>query len=380
MIAIRPFFNFVFFAISSGVLFLGSCKKEEKKKELQIPADYSSVDYENNTLSESGIRRQFSLLTAYMKRAESVSYKLDNDSLLYFYSQSGSPTLSAITASYYDNLIRNSWFPVLVSSSGNNYDPAWGDTATRGGVYGNRLLDKRAKETLQEIDKGLYAAALYNYILKIAEQPLTVASVDRMIAICGAHKSFPNTNTISKTSNPDEFIALYAARRDKNDGTGIYTQIKRAFIKLKAAVEAGSDYNAERDAALADLKSGIEKAIMATVANYCYSATTKLSSTNPPATTISGGLHDLGECVGFIHGFKAIPAVHRRISDTQIDEMLALLNSPAGADSEMYKFVTDGANQLGKISQLLNKIKSVYGFSTAEMEDFKQNWISIQGR
>lgn len=376
----RVILNTIFFTAGSAVLFLGSCKKDEKKKELQLPTDYSSVDYQSNTASESGIRRQFLFLTTYMKRAESVSYKLNNDSLLYYYSQFGSPTLSTITASYYDNLIRNSWFPVLVNSSGNNYDPAWGDTATRGGVFGNRLLNKRAKETLQEIDKGLYAAALYNHILKIAEQPLTVASVDRMIAIYGAHQSFPNTNTSSKTSNPDEFIALYAARRDKNDGTGIYTQIKKAFIKLKAAVEAGSDYNAERYAALADIKSGIEKAIMATVANYCYSATTKLSSTNPPATTISGGLHDLGECVGFIHGFKAVPATNRIVSDSQIDEMLALLNSPAGADSEMYKFVTDGANQLSKISQLLGKIKSIYGFSTAEMEDFRQNWISVQGR
>jgi hypothetical protein len=201
-----------------------------------------------------------------------------------------------------------------------------------------------------------------------------------MIAIYGAHPNFPNTNTASKTTTPDVVIALYTARRDKNDGNGLYSQIKNNFIKLKAAVEAGADYNQERDEALAGIKLGIEKAIMATVVNYGYTAITKLSTTSPPAATISGGLHDLSECVGFIHGFKAIPQANRKITDTEIDELLAFLNSPAGADATMYKFVTDGVTELAKITQLQNKIKSIYGFSSAEMEDFKQNWISVQGR
>lgn len=376
----KNIFNALAIAASVMSLTLGSCKKEEDKKQLTIPSSYTSADFDANTVTEFGVRNRLAAFSAYMKKGESVVNKLNADSLNHYFAVNGPVTLSSITAAYYDNLVKNSWLQVLVSCSGNNYDPAKGDTATNGGVYGARLLDKRAKETLQEIEKGLYASALYNHLLTLAQGPITAATVDKMIAIYGAHPNFPNTNTASKTTTPDVVIALYTARRDKNDGNGLYSQIKNNFIKLKAAVEAGADYNQERDEAFAGIKLGIEKAIMATVVNYGYTAITKLSTTSPPAATISGGLHDLSECVGFIHGFKAIPQANRKITDTEIDELLAFLNSPAGADATMYKFVTDGVTELAKITQLQNKIKSIYGFSSAEMEDFKQNWISVQGR
>ncbi|TAG00139.1 MAG: hypothetical protein EAZ44_09720 [Cytophagia bacterium] len=268
----------------------------------------------------------------------------------------------------------------MVACSANAYDPANGETANNGGVYGARLLDKRAKETNQEIEKGLFEAAMYNHFVNLSQTKITPETVDKMLCIYGAHPNFPNTNTPAKTPTPDAVIAMYAARRDKNDGNGLYSQIKNQFLKLQAATKAGDAYLDEQNAAVAELKILMEKAIMATVIHYGFAATTKLNSTTLTPLLIAGGLHDLGENVGFIHGFKTVPQAHRKITDAQIDEILALLLAPAGADATMYKFVTEPVTQLPKIAQYQQKIKAIYGFTDAEMTDFKQNWVALNKR
>lgn len=365
-----------------ALVVLTACKKNkiEEKAALQLPSTYQSATYATNVVNETSIRRQLATLTTYMKKAEKVDFKLNKDSLNYYFNNNGTPALSSITPSYYSNLMTSKWFDVMVSDSQNAYDPINGATATIGGVYGARQLDKRAKETNQEIEKGLFGAAMYNYFVNLSLTKITPETVDKMLCIYGAHPNFPNTNNVLKTTTPDAVIAMYAARRDKNDGNGLYSQIKNQFLKLQAASIAGDAYLAEQNSAVADLKLLMEKAIMATVIHYGYAATTKLASTTPTPTLNAGGLHDLGENVGFIHGFKTVPQAHRKITDAQIDEILALLLAPAGTDATMYKFVTDGPNQLPKIAQFQQILKATYGFTDAEMEDFKQNFIALQKR
>jgi len=359
-----------------------ACKKDNDlaKAPLTIPTTYTSTNFTANVTTEAGLRTQLSTLTTKMKLAENIAFKLNIDTLNKYFSNNGTPSLKSITKSYYSNLIETSMFPTLVACSQNAYDPATGATATNGGVYGARLFDKRAKETLQEIEKGLFEAAFYSHFITLTQGIIDSTTVDKMISIYGAHPNFPNTNTVAKTTTPDAFIALYAARRDKNDGNGLYTKIKTQFIKLKAAVNAGVAYNPEKEEAITEIKLLLEKAIMATVIHYGHTAITKLSTTAPPATTISGGLHDLGEGVGFTHGFKAIPQANRKITDAQIEEVLALLLAPSNADASMYKFVTNGTTELVKITQAQQKLKVIYGFTDTEMDDFKNNWISIQNR
>jgi len=360
-----------------------ACKKDKAEKPaLVIPTQYISANYTQNVVTETSVRRQLAAYTVYMKKAENVAFKLRLDSLEWYFSNNGTPKLSELTPIYYRNLITDSWNGVMVEASQNSYDPANGATATNGGVYGARLFDKRAKETNQEIEKGLFEAALYNHFITLSQSKITPEVVDKMVCIFGANPSFPNTNTASKTPSPDAFIATYAARRDKGDGKGLYSQIKNQFLKLQAAAKAGDTYVDEQNAAIAELKILIEKAIMATVIHYNSAATTKLSNT-PSALTpalIAGGLHDLGENVGFVHGFKAVPQAHRRITDAQIDEFLGLLLAPRNAEATMYRFVTSSAIELQKIAQLQQKIKAIYGFTDAEMTDFGFNWISRNGR
>lgn len=365
-----------------ATVFFTACKKNKnvEKAMLQIPTNYVSENYATNVTAEASVRKQLATLTTYMKKAEDGIFKLRLDSLSYYFNNNGTPALSSITPDYYRNLMTNNWFAVMVACSANAYDPANGETANNGGVYGARLLDKRAKETNQEIEKGLFEAAMYNHFVNLSQTKITPETVDKMLCIYGAHPNFPNTNTPAKTPTPDAVIAMYAARRDKNDGNGLYSQIKNQFLKLQAATKAGDAYLDEQNAAVAELKILMEKAIMATVIHYGFAATTKLTKTAPLATDISGGLHDLGENVGFIHGFKTVPQAHRKITDAQIDEILALLLAPAGADATMYKFVTEPVTQLPKIAQYQQKIKAIYGFTDTEMNDFKQNWVALNKR
>jgi hypothetical protein len=363
-----------------------SCEKDEEViplpdvPALTIPGIYELAGYTNNTTTEYSIRSQMSALSTYMKTAEVLGVEITLEELNNKFSNSGNPSLADITDAYYKNLVENSLFPELASSSGNAFDPMNGATATEGGVYGARLFNRRAKETLQEIEKGLFEAAFYNYFINLTQGTIDVAAVDRMVAIYGAHPNFPNTNTAANTSTPDQFIALYAARRDKNDGNGLYTKTRDQFIRLRAAVAAGSAFNEDRDAAIANLKLLIEKSIMATAANYGITGQMKLSSTAPAPLVISGGLHDLGEAVGFIHGFKSVPQQHRRITDAQIDELLELLLAPAGTEGEQYRFVTEPVATLPSIDTYLDIIQDTYGFSDQEMADFEFNWIQVNGR
>lgn len=371
--------------VAAVSIFATSCKKEEdnnspSKPELNIPTEYVSVDYTANTIADTDLKSQLSGLSSYMKSAENGTTKLDITTLKDKFANSGNPSLKSITGTDYASRVENDWFPVLVNASGNAYDPANGASAQNGGVYSGRLFDKGGKENLQEIEKGLYGAALFNRLVTLSEGTINQATIDKMISIIGASPAFPNTNTAANTSSPDTYVALYMARRDKNDGDGFYGQMKKNFIKLQAAVKAGADYTAEKDAALAAIKENIEKGIVATAINYGYACITKLSSTNPPASTIAGGLHDISEGIGFIHGLKAIPQKHRKITDSQIEEILTLLNAPVQGNSTIYKFVTDGATELQKITQAQQKLKTIYGFTDTQMEDFKQNWISAQGR
>jgi hypothetical protein len=373
-----------FILLLVGIVLCTSCKKDDDNNNttptLNIPAAYQSANYNANTTVETSVKSQFSALIDYMKSAQDGTTKLTLAELNNVFASSNTPNLKAITGTYYVSKIESVWFKELVDASGNSYDPKNGSQATTGGAFNGRLFDKGAKENIQEIEKGLYAAALYNHILTLLNGTITEETVDRMVSAFGASPEFPNTDNSAKTNTPDAFLAKYTARRDKNDGKGFYTIIQTNFIKLLAAVKAGSAYEKEKNEAIAALKINIEKAMMATSINYGYGLISKLSKTNPSDADIAGGLHDLGEAIGFLHGFKAIPQQHRIITDAQIDEILVLMNAPHNGNSTAYKFVTEGATELKKITQYQAILKDTYGFTNEQMDDFKQNWVSVQNR
>lgn len=367
--------SFFFLALSTALF---SCKEDEGDKTfpaLEVPTSYESASYESNASTELAVRSGLSALSSTMKAGRGGATVTEIDLNTGF--SGGTPSLRGITTSYYAGKMPN-WFAELAKASGGTFDPAEAPNGD-GGVYGSYLFDENGLEIEQVVEKGLFGAALYNHALTVIKGGnLTAADIDKLVAIFGAHPSFPNSDKAEQ--NKDVFAAKYAARRDKNDGNGLYTAIKTNLITAKAAIEKGEDYNQDRDKALSDFRYNWEKSNMATVINYLLATSSKLSQTSATDADKSSALHAYSEAVGFLHGWRGISASDKAITDAEIDQILELMNAPADGTPTSYTFVTDGFNQLSKLQTAIEKLQQIYKFTDQEMTDFAFNWVSEQGR
>lgn len=359
---------------------LTSCQKEETITPLSIPTIYESTNFLTNAATQIGIGKRLIAITTEAKKGRTTSAIVTTDSLNYWFS-TASPSLKSVNTNYFAAKLEGTtgWFAEIAKASGNIYTPS-ATIAGNGGTYGGYLFDENGLELEQLIDKGQLGSVTYHQAASLLSGAITPETVDQVIALFGANPTFPNTPTATKTPQPDLLMANYAARRDKNDGKGFYSQMKTAFLQLQAAVKAGANYTKERDEAVNNIKITWEKVNASTLINYCHSVVATLSATSPTDAQKAAALHAYGECVGFVHGWRTIPQAQKKITDTQIDELLDLLNAPATGTPTSYKFITDAVNQLPRLTQIINKLKVIYGFTATEIEDFKNNWVAVQGR
>jgi len=359
------------------VMGIMACNDDDRDP-LVVPTAYDGTNFNTNAATQLGVRQSLTNLVDEMKKGRTAGVIVPASILNNLYNQSGTPSLVSVTAPYYAGRVNwtDGFLQELSNASGTGYTP--GNPIGQGGTYGGYLFDENGLEMEQMVEKGLFGALLYHHFNQLAKGTITEATVDQMVAIFGAHPDFANSYQANLHANPDVFSANYAARRDKNDGNGYYTRIRDQFIKLQAAVRAGNDYNTERDEAIAEIRSLWEKSNAATVINYCHSTISRLSATNPTDADKAAALHAYGESVGFVHGWRTVD--DKTISDAQIEEILVLLNAPYNSTPTSYLFVTDAVNQLPKLTQVISKLTDIYGFSAAEVEDFKQNWVSAQNR
>ncbi|WP_375585797.1 DUF4856 domain-containing protein [Cyclobacterium xiamenense] len=370
----------------SAVFALGlacfSCDNGEDpiRPDLQIPTAYDGSNFSTAAATQAAVLTQLSALTTEMQRGrQGQTVNLPTLESLY---AAGNPSVEDVTTTYYDGKISGTggWLDELAKASGGSvYAP--GEPTGQGGTLGGYLFDENGLELEQMIEKGLFGAALYNHATALFSSQMTTDEVDQALAIFGATPAFSNSSSSNVASDVrDRFMANYAARRDKNDGNGLYSQIKAAFLKLQAATKAGEEYQAEKDEAIAEVKLLWEKANAATIINYCHSTISRLSATNPSSDDVGAALHAYSEAVGFLHGWRTIPQADKRISDAQIDQLLVLLHAPQDGVPTSYKFATDPVNELPKLTQVIDQLKSLYEFSTQDIEDFKKNWVNEQGR
>lgn len=354
-----------------------ACKKD--KKDLQIPDTYDGSTFETNTTQEYEIRAQLKTLTDEMKKGRVNGVTVDASTLNSLYN-AGTKSLSSITISQY-----NAQIPTLLNelaaASGGTFDATL-PVSGQGGTYGGSskyLFDENGVELEQLVEKGLFGAALYNYAAtQILTGDVDQAKLDKALALFGANPTFPNSNDASKHQKPDVYGAVYAARRDDNSGNGVYLSIKKNFIKAQAAIKAGSDYNEERDEAINEILLNWEKALAATVINYSFDGINKLSSTTPDDASRAGALHSLSEAVGFAGGLKFV--ARKKIKDATIDSVLAKLKYPYGGPGTMHEFVKNPVQTVANLQEIVNLLKQEYGFSDAEVESYKKNWVSEQQR
>ncbi len=360
---------------------LVSCKKNNERPALEVATAYDNTNYATQASTQTTVVTQLVNITNEAKKGRVngvVVTKTNLDNLF----NAGNPSLSGVSTSYFRGKLEgtNGWFDELAKASGNAYTPS-ANIQGQGGTFGGYLFDENGLEMEQMIEKGMFGAVLYKHATDIISGNITTETPHKLVAIFGATPSFSNSGSANVTADKRDLgMANYASRRDKNDGNGFYSQFKKQILKLQSAIKAGNDYNQERNEALAEIKLIWEKVNKSTVINYCNAVITTMSKTNPTDAEKASALHAYGECVGFIHGWKTIPQEHKRITDTQIDEILVLLNAPHNATPTSYKFITDPANELPKLQQIITKIQQIYGFTAQELEDFKKNWVAEQNR
>lgn len=354
---------------------LSSCTKEDEKEQnltpsLTIPSFYDSTNYNINVTSLGEVRTKFDALVTEIKKGRTTGTSVTEVAVSNLYA----PTISSLTTSHYNAALTsgNGWFKQLADASGNTFNP---DSATnQGGTYGGYLFNEDGFEPEQMIEKGLFGAALSNQAINLISNNPTQEKIDQAIYVFGATPHFKSSNAAKHGTGADKYLAVYMARRDKNDGNGIYTSMMKNFIKLQAAVKSGATFNTQRDEAVAEIRLAFEKANFATVINYCQSSLTKLSATTISDADKAGSLHAIGECLGFVQGWKTVQG--KKITDAEIDEIYTLLNG----NSKPLNFITNRVNEVNKLQLVINKIQTVYGFTAAEIEDFKKNWVGEQNR
>ncbi|MCS7073211.1 MAG: DUF4856 domain-containing protein [Bacteroidia bacterium] len=367
-------------AISASVIVSG-CKKDEETPQLpalSVPAKYDTTGFSNNTTTEALVKTNHNSFVAKMKEGRVRAVPADSLNLLFV---NGSPSLASLTVADYRTKIQTpGWLTELSKASGNTYTFGNPVPGSEGGVNSNYLFDENGLELGEVIDKGMFAATHYNHAITLLAGTVTPATVDKVVSIFGAHPTFPNTDNSTKAPLIDAFSAKYAARRDKNDGLGLYSQMKYQLTRLKAAVAAGNNYAADKTDAIAKIKLTWEKILAATTINYLHSVISTLSGTNLTDANKASAMHSYAEAVGFLYGLRYTSTTNRKISDTDLDDVLTLMNAPLNATPTSYLFVTDPVNQLPKLTNAINRLKIAYGFSDQEIEDFKQNWVNAQGR
>jgi len=367
-----------FFPLLMVGFVLLSCEKKDSLQPLVIPTSYEDFDFAENSKNERSVISQIGGLVAEIEKCQKVGVTTTFPVLISLYS-AGSPTLTSIGTPYFDNKIKSvgGWLDTAAIASGKTYNPL--DSNGMGGVYGAYLFDKNGLDLAELVEKTMFGSVLYKHSTDLLMGTITSKTADQLVAICGAHPSFPNTTT-SKAINPDAFLAKYAARRDKNDGTGLYSLLKFNFIKLKTAIAKGEKYNKEKEEAAAAIKINLEKVMAGSVINYCKTVQSRLSKTTLTDVDKASALHSLTEAIGFALGLKGIAQDRKKITDVEIDEVLSYFNYSETSKPTTFRFVLNPQAELPQLDLAISKLKFIYGFTDAEINDFSKNWIVEQGR
>ncbi len=335
-----------------------------------LPTSYSAEAFAQNAADETSLLAKLNALSAPMRAAElDAGVTVDAGVLSELYS-SGKPSLKELTVPQFQPLVTET-VALFVDATQKRWTPvASGDGS--GGIFGSGtsawIFSSKGVDLRQVIDKGLYGALFYAEAVKRISTAASAADVDKILALYGATPAFPQNDT--SAAGKDELSAKYAKRRNAPATSGLYTQIRDRFIEARTYA-ALPECSTQRTAALKAIAEGWEKTLLATVVFYVNSAATKLQDPNATESIRASAMHDLGEGAGFVFGLRAIPAERRRITDAQLDAILAALQVPSLKTAALHRLLTDIPPNVEAILAAVPLIQQVYGFSAAQVEGFK---------
>ncbi len=368
------------FVLIFSVLAFSSCQKEEdEKKVMEVPAQYDGSAFQAHAAIELKTLDTLKSLIETIESAENPSVALDFAQLSSKF-QAGN-LISNLTVSSLSAEISggNGLLKMASQASGKTWTPA--DSTSYGGVYGPYFFNGTGLDLPEMIEKSLFGGMMYQQVVQNLSGTITVEKLDKALAIIGANPSFPNTSTLKpEVPNPDVFLSKYVARRDKNDGNGFYSALFFNFRRLQAAVKAEDKYPDEKELAKNAIKANLEKAMAATVINYCISAQSGLSKTNIDSSDKASALHALGEAIGLLNGMIYVTPSERLISNLDINQLLGYLNYKTIDGPKIFRFALRPERELPKLQMAIDYLKNLYNFSDSDMDDFAKNWISVQNR
>jgi hypothetical protein len=359
----------------SAIISLTSCEKDEVIAPLTVPSAYDATSFTANTVAEYELRANFKSLIDEVKKGRILGTEVTSTKLTELFN-AGANSVSSYAPINVKTQVATLFVELAKSSTNKNLHVlgALPSVSGNGGVAGTGsaayLFDETSLELEQLVEKSSFNSIFYNKVVALLANPTTV-NLDKALALYGANPTFPNTPSAAEGRQSDIWMANYAARRTKGTG-GLYTEVRDAFIKAQAAIKAGAKYNKDRDGAIATILLKWEEINAATVINYLYSTETGLSKTDPTDNEKSVAMHAYAEGVGFLSGFKGI--TKKKITDAQIDDALVKMNSTAS-----YK-ILGSPTEIAKLVQVRNDLKAIYGFTATQMEEFKNNYVSLEKR
>lgn len=334
-------------------------------------ASYDSSGFQNGTLREYRLRSDFAAMVGLLKTARSKSVVLSQSDI----NAALAPFKSEVAPGFRDQLSK--YALELAEASGSEYtDPPPTGPVSQGGVLGGYLFNEVGLEMEQMIDKGLYATLFYHQAVNGTRKALTTDVLHQLLALYGTSPRFPNSDRADVA--PDQFVAGYCARRDQNNGQGMYSQIRQEFIRAQASINV-ADTSQTRSSVLNILRLW-ERSQMATVVNYTYSVVDGFSASNLTDSVRASAMHAYGECIGFLTGWRFIDEANRTITTAQIDELLALMKAPLNGPWTCYEIWKRPEENLARIVDAREMLQDIYGFTDEEMISFKTNWVAAQGR
>ncbi|MEN9281243.1 MAG: hypothetical protein RL594_178 [Bacteroidota bacterium] len=353
------------------IIVVAGCGNGSDPVDPSTPARYDSTGFHDATLREYRIRTDFAAMVNLLKTARSRGVVLSQSQI----NAALAPFKSEVVPGFRDQLSK--YALELAEASGGEYaDPPPTGPVSQGGVFGGYLFNEAGLEMEQMIDKGLYAALFYRYARDLSTREQTRESLHQLLAIYGAHPRFSNSDKAA--IHPDQIVAGYCARRDQNDGKGMYSQIQQEFIRAQNAISTRTA--AQANASVQRILRLWERSQMATVINYTYAVVDGLSTGTPSESARATAMHAYGECVGFLTGWRFVQDTSVLLTERDIDEMLQLLRAPVDGPWNCYEIWKRPAEMLPNVIAVRKRLQQIYGFTEEEMISFKTNWVNVQGR
>jgi len=273
----------------------------------------------------------------------------------------------------------------VLSASNKSYNPLSADSANKpnGGVYYKYLINKNGVVFSELFEKMNLVHTLFHQINKIGADTLySKSKTHKILVLSGINAAFPNTSTIDVSKPYDVYFGKFAAERDKNDGGGLYTQLKNQYANLQNAV-LKSDSNSAYNNVNA-VKRLLEKSAMASVVYHLKQTQSQLTLAATQSNKLAKdslqakALYHYNAAGTLVLSFKLLPVSERFISDYDgniLGNKLHINNDNVYSPIQLLK-----NNTTSNIDSAIIKIQNVYGFSADDIKDFATNWVESQKR